>query len=148
MSDREVVASFRFRVRLAEIGPRGGARRSRELDVHQVVLPVFRGRPSIDTAEIQRPVGSDERLTLRRGHTGDAYLYDWWRQERNPKYRGSRVIEVDVLDAVGKPVTAWRFTRCHLAEFRYSPLDALESAVLTEIAEIDVETVEQRSVRR
>ncbi len=144
--DATPVGAFHFQVHIAEIGPRGGARRTIELDVQQVVLPTFVGRTT--ERPTRDPAGDDaDRLVLRRGHTGSSYFYDWWEQERNPKYKGSRAVGVTLLDRDLRPATIWRFTGCRLASFAYSPLDALESAVLMETAAIEFESVAQATPR-
>ena len=52
-----------------------------------------------------------------------------------------------MLDDAGRGVTTWRFTGCHLVHLRFSPLDALESAVLIETAAISFATVTQSAHR-
>lgn len=146
MSDGSVpVGGFNFQVHVAEVDERGDAGPAIEIEAMRVVLPVFRCRPVAARPDAEPDLDGD-RLVVQRGHTGSTELHDWWSDEHDPKYRG-RVVSVVVLDRDLLPVTVWRFEGCHLAELRYSPLDALESAVLTETVEIGFESVRQLPIR-
>ncbi|MEM9042251.1 MAG: phage tail protein [Actinomycetota bacterium] len=152
MTDHAPVASFRFRVEVVERGPRGGGGRSVEVDVSEVRLPPFRRRPDLqseptDTSTAPGLAGTSPNLILRRGHTGTTEFYDWWGEEPDSKRRTRRDVMVTLLNEDGKPVTRWSFDDCRLETFEYSPLDALDSAVLMETAEISFEraTQERRS---
>ena len=60
-------------------------------------------------------------------------LHEWWIRERGPKPSRGRVVAVELLDESNTDVAvAWRFTGCRPIALHYSPLDALESAVVTE----------------
>jgi hypothetical protein len=74
-------------------------------------------------------------------------LYDWWTHERAALLRGSHDVDVTVLDDAGKAVTTWAFEGCHLVALRYSPLDAVDSDVLMETAELSFDTVTQHARR-
>lgn len=148
MADSTPLGAFRFQVELAQRGPRGGAGRTFEVDVSEVLLPAFRREPdrTIKRPEVPpspRPESADDLLVLRRGHTGSTEFYDWWEDERNPKRRIRRDVIVTLLNENGKPFTSWVFDECRLESFRYSPLDALESAVLIETAEISFQRAKQ-----
>lgn len=141
------IGGHNFVVRLVQVGPRGGAGREWDVEFDQVVLPTLRvdveRHPSIRPVEADATAGRDDVIVLRRGHTGSTELYDWWSAERDSQQRGSREVHVVVLDDVGRGVTRWSFTGCHLVALRYSPLDANLSSLLTETAEIAYETVAQ-----
>lgn len=154
------VVGRNFVVRVTRRGPRGGVRDEFELACRQVTLPVLRvGEPRVPIlGQPARPSdppaaapdaqpAPDELLVLRRGHTGATELYDWWTHERTALLRGSHDVEITVLDEAGQAVTTWSFESCHLVALRYSPLDAIESDVLMETAEISFGTVTQSSDR-
>ena len=118
----------------------------------EVRLPPFRRRPDPtreprETPSPRRATETSANLILRRGHTGSTEFYDWWREENDSKRRSRRDVIVTVLNEDGKPVTRWSFDDCRLETFEYSPLDALDSAVLMETAEISFKraTQERRS---
>lgn len=120
-----------FRVTVADVGPRGKVGRERELPCAEVVLPALRAG------------GESEPLVLRRAHTGATELVDWLRHERDDPSRVNRAVTVSVLRADGTPLTAWRFSGCHLAALHFSPLDALAATLFTETAEITFTNLDQ-----
>lgn len=85
-------------------------------------------------ADIPASLIGERHLVLRRGYAGAPDLREWWEQERKAPRRGrGRVVTVELLDeAGGATVTTWRFLGCRPVALHYSPLDALESAVVTE----------------
>jgi phage tail-like protein len=107
--------------------------------VAEVVLPTFRAGTLAE--------GEPLRLTLRRGHTGDTYFFDWWEEETDPKSAGTRNIAIAVHDETSAVVTEWQFLRCRLVTLSYSTLDANESSILFESADIDAERVRQIPTR-
>ncbi len=170
MNEDTLVGGRNFVVRVTRRGPRRGVQDEFELACRQVILPVLRvGEPEVPTlGRPPRPSVStpgtapgptpgtssadhpapDELLVLRRGHTGATELSDWWSHERAALLRGSHDVDVTVLDDAGKPVTTWAFEGCHLVALRYSPLDAIDSDVLMETAEVSFDTVTVSTHRR
>jgi hypothetical protein len=70
-------------------------------------------------------------------------LHEWWMQERGPKRSRGRVVTVELLDETNSEVgVAWRFTGCRPVALHYSPLDALEAAVVTETIVLAFDDVE------
>ncbi len=136
-----------FQVRVAVIGARGGRSGEFELDVSHVRLPVFRVDQDRTKSDEQQH-GPARTLLLRRGHTGSTEFYEWWQDERNPKTRSEREVTVVLLDEGRRPVTGWHFSGCHLVGFDYSPLDALDSGVLMETAEVSFDDVRQTGLDR
>jgi len=163
VSDAGPISGRNFTVKVTERGPRGGLRDEWDLTCSQVALPVMpvvkQRHPLFDFGS-DRPddpsdgdrtdddaADTDDLLVLRRGHTGSTELFDWWELERSFLFRGWHDIEVVALDDDGHGVTTWGFTKCHLVALRHSALDALESHVLTETAEISWGTVTQMAHR-
>ena len=119
---RDPYRSFNFRVAI------GG--RARATDGYsEVRLPTL-----AIGGDVPDWMASERHLVLRRGYTGSSDLREWWRQERaSPKRGRGRVVVVELLDETGgEAVTAWRFVGCRPVALHYSPLNALESAVLVE----------------
>jgi len=133
---RDPYRNFNFRVAI------GG--RTRAADGYsEVQLPTFITRSGVVTSG---PANDAEPsyLVLRRGYTGALDLYDWWDQERRaPKKNRGRIVTVELLDESGvDAVTTWRFTGCRPVALQYSPLNALEAAVVVETITLTVDDVE------
>lgn len=135
--------SFRFRVGL------GGRARASE-GFSEVRLPRFLLRPAVAAgreagrdASSNDSVGGADHLVLRRGFSGGLDLYAWWDQERQSKRSRGRIVTVELLEESShEPVTAWRFTGCRPVALEYSPLNALESAVVVETIVLSFDHVE------
>jgi len=100
-------------------------------------------------ADVPESLLGERHLVLRRGYTGASDLRDWWEQERKAPKRGrGRLVVVELLDETATAaVTAWRFVGCRPVALHYSPLDALESAVLFETIALAFDDVEMSSPR-
>jgi phage tail-like protein len=134
---RDPYRNFNFRV---AIGGRGRA----DDGFSGVRLPTLLARPDV-VVDADGPLGGEgaSHLVLRRGFTGAMDLHDWWMQERGPKRSRGRVVAVDLLDETNTQVAVtWRFTGCRPVALHYSPLDALEAAVITETIELAFDDVE------
>ena len=141
--------SFRFRVSL------GGRGRASE-GFSEVRLPRFLLRPDVtggrdDGRDDGRSdgrsdgVGDSAHLVLRRGFSGGLDLYAWWDQERQSKRSRGRIVTVELLEESShEPVVAWRFVGCRPVGLEYSPLNALESAVVVETIVLSFDHVEMR----
>lgn len=137
------VVARNFRVRVTIHGPRGGHVADSDVACSEVVLPPFRldGRPIRDDTD---PAGElPDNLVLRRGHTGSAAFYEWWRAERDSERNRVREVSVILLDEAHEPVTEWKFTGCHIVSLDYSTLDALALDVVTESLELAFKKVDQ-----
>ena len=134
---RDPYRNFNFRVAI------GG--RSRANDGFSAVrLPTLLARPDV-AIEAEATLGDEgsSHLVLRRGFTGAMDLHEWWMQERGPKRTRGRIVTVELLDETNTEVAvAWRFTGCRPVALHYSPLDALESAVVTETVVLAFDDVE------
>ncbi|HZI43922.1 MAG TPA: phage tail protein, partial [Ilumatobacter sp.] len=107
-------------------------------------LPTLLARPEV-AADAEAALGDEgsSHLVLRRGFTGAMDFHEWWMQERGPKRSRGRVVTVELLDETNSEVgVAWRFTGCRPVALHYSPLDALESAVVTETIVLAFDDVE------
>jgi hypothetical protein len=83
------------------------------------------------------------RLILRRGATGALDLYDWWNQARRGQAPPRRVVKVRLLGEDHATVLmTWRFRNVRPVSLAYSPLNALENAVLMETIELTFDGVE------
>jgi phage tail-like protein len=83
------------------------------------------------------------RLVLRRGATGALDLYDWWNQARRGQAPPRRVVKVRLLGEDHATVLmTWRFRNVRPVSLAYSPLNALENAVLMETIELTFDGVE------
>ena len=73
------------------------------------------------------------RLVLRRGVTGQLDLYAWWDEVRRGKTPPTRTVRVHLLaDDHRTVVMTWRFLGAYPVTLSYSPLNAMDSAVLME----------------
>jgi phage tail-like protein len=124
---RDPYRNFNFRVSI------GGRARAND-GFSAVRLPALLTRPDV-AADAEEALGAEasSHLVLRRGFTGAMDLHEWWMQARGPKPSRGRIVTVELLDETNTEVAvAWRFTGCRPVALHYSPLDALESAVVTE----------------
>jgi phage tail-like protein len=134
---RDPYRNFNFRVAI------GGRSRANE-GFSAVRLPTLLARPEV-AADAEAALGDEgsSHLVLRRGFTGAMDFHEWWMQERGPKRSRGRVVTVELLDETNSEVgVAWRFTGCRPVALHYSPLDALESAVVTETIVLAFDDVE------
>jgi phage tail-like protein len=111
----------------------------------EVIFPTFRfavdhaREPTLDAAT------DTERLVLRRGATGALDLYTWWDKARRGKAPQRRTVTVSLLDVELAVVLRWRFRNARPVSLTYSPLRAMESAIVFETIEIEYDRVEMRS---
>ena len=90
---------------------------------------------------ISTPVA--DRLVLRRGATGALDLYAWWRQARDGRAPPRRTVTVKLLaEDHATVLMTWRFRNVKPVSLAYSPLDALDGAVLMETIELAFDDVE------
>jgi phage tail-like protein len=138
-----------FQVTVAVLGPKGGRVAETEVACSTVVLPTLRLDGRADRKDTVEPEAVQPgNLVLRRGHTGSAQFFEWWRAERDSERDRVREVSVALLDAAHQPVTEWTFTGCRIVSLDYSTLDALALAVLTESLELSFEKVEQSTPDR
>ena len=134
---RDPYRNFNFRVAI------GGRARAND-GFSGVHLPPLLSRPDV-AVDAEAALGDEgsSHLVLRRGFTGAMDLHEWWMQERGPKRLRGRVVTVELLDETNTEVAVvWRFTGCRPVALHYSPLDALESAVVTETIVLAFDDVE------
>jgi phage tail-like protein len=134
---RDPYRNFNFRVGI------GGRARAND-GFSAVLLPTLLTRPDV-AVDAESALGDDgsSHLVLRRGFTGAMDLHEWWMQERGPKRSRGRVVTVELLDETNTEVgVAWRFTGCRPVALHYSPLDALESAIVNETIVLEFDDVE------
>ena len=102
----------------------------------EVVLPTRRladagAGPTLDT------------LVLRRGFCGARDLHAWFDQAQRGKAPKRRTLTVALLDDDGERVVAtWRFRHVRPVGLSYTPLQAMEPAVLIETVELAFDSVE------
>ena len=134
---RDPYRNFNFRVAI-------GGRSSANDGFSAVRFPTLLTRPDVAaTAAIALADEHSSHLVLRRGFTGAMDLHEWWMRERDPKRARGRVVTIELLDETNTDVAvAWRFTGCRPVALHYSPLDALESAVVTETIVLTFDDVE------
>jgi phage tail-like protein len=83
------------------------------------------------------------RVVLRRGATGALDLYEWWRQARDGRAPRRRTVTVKLLAEDRSTVlVSWRLRNARPVSLAYSPLDALQGAVLMETIELAFDDVE------
>ena len=112
----------------------------------EVVFGAFSAKPGSGTpTALATAVGAPvaDRLVLRRGATGALDLYAWWRQARDGRAPPRRTVTVKLLaDDHATVLVTWRFRNARPVSLAYSPLDALDGAVLMETIELAFDDVE------
>ncbi len=130
MRDRPY-ANSRF---LVDLGV--GDARSASAGFCEVVLPTLKLAP-VDAS------AATETLILRRGFTGSLDLQSWYRRAGRGTAPKRRTVRIELLDDDGERVVAtWRFRNARPVSLSYSPLQAMESAVLIETLELAFDRVE------
>ena len=128
--------SFNFRVAI-------GARARAGDGFNEVRLPTFAVHPEgLSQAATALGDESSSHLTLRRGFNGATDLQEWWTQERLPKRTRGRLVTVELLDEAFDTAATWRFSGCRPVALHYTPLNALESTVVTETIVLAFDDVE------
>ena len=125
-------ASSNFLVDLGVANPRaeGGG-------FSDVVFPTFRADPA------EPGDGTSPYLVLRRAATGALDLHDWWQQARRGKASRGRVVKVMLLDDDQRTVVwTWRFRNARPVSLTYSPLRAMEPAILMETLALAFDDIE------
>jgi hypothetical protein len=101
----------------------------------EVVFPPFH----VDAGETGR------RLILRRGVNGSRDLYTWWDEARRDRSSRPRTVNVQLMTPdLTRAVMTWTFHGARPVALSYTPLNALQAAVLIESLEVEFETVEIR----
>ena len=81
------------------------------------------------------------RLVLRRGFTGDATLFEWWRTASQGGQAKQDVL-VTLLDESRQPVARWRIRNALPAKYEGPALNGCGTDVALETLELGVEDVE------
>ena len=101
----------------------------------EVVFPHFH----VDAGE------TAPRLILRRGVTGSLDLYTWWDETRRDKHSRPRTITVQLMTPdLTRPAMTWTFHGARPLALSYTPLNALQPAILIESLELEFDTFEIR----
>lgn len=120
---------------LVDLG--SGDPRAEAAGFSEVVFPTFAVEAASEGAV------ASPHLILRRGVTGALDLYQWWSKARRGKAPQRRVLKVMLLDADRASVVwTWRFRNVRPVSLTYSPLRAMEPAVLMETLELAFDDVE------
>ncbi|MBI3367088.1 MAG: phage tail protein [Burkholderiales bacterium] len=120
---------------LVDLGDRADPRAA-QAGFMEVVFPVFHADDSGATP-------GQQHLTLKRGATGALNLYAWWDQARRGKAPKRRTLKVTLLaDDQQTAVMRWQFSNARPLSLAYSPLNAMEGAVLIETLTLAFDRVE------
>lgn len=131
-ADARPVAGCCFRVELAD-----GNGRSLEIACSEVVFPSLSARPDASEAH------ADEHLLLRRATSADSALHDWWEKAHRGRAPQRRTVRVMLLAPDHERVVKrWRFRNARPVALHYSPLNALDSALVIESLQIAFDGVE------
>lgn len=83
------------------------------------------------------------RLILRRGLIGTLDLYAWWHKARLGKAPQRRSVKIELLaEDRATVVVTWRFRNARPVCLSYSPLRAIEGAVVMETLELAFERMD------
>ena len=109
-----------------------------------VAFGPFTAKPATASPSLAlAPVPLADRVVLSRGATGAPDLYHWWRQARDGQAPPRRTVTVKLLaDDHSTVLMTWRLRNAKPVALAYSPLDALEGAVLMETIELAFDDVE------
>lgn len=100
-----------------------------------VVFPTFQADDGAAAAQGQH-------LVLQRGVTGALNLYAWWDQARRGKAPKRRAVKVSLLaDDLQTVVMRWQFANARPISLAYSPLNAMEGALLVETLTLAFDSV-------
>ena len=111
----------------------------------EVVFGAFTAKPGAALPSVAMTTTSPvpDRILLRRGATGALDLYPWWRQARDGRAPPRRTVTVKLLaDDHATVAITWRFRNARPVSLAYSPLDALDGAVVMETIELAFDDVE------
>ena len=111
----------------------------------EVVFGPFAAKPGTALQPLATAISTPvaDRLVLRRGATGALDLYAWWRQARDGRAPPRRTVTVKLLaEDHATVLMTWRFRNVKPVSLAYSPLDALDGAVLMETIELAFDDVE------
>jgi phage tail-like protein len=81
------------------------------------------------------------RVVLRRGFSGDASLFAWWKAVRDGTL-DRRAVSIVLLDEQRQPVARWQLRRAWPAKWEGPSLDAKTSEVAIETLELVHEGIE------
>lgn len=130
--DSRPVAGCHFRVELAD-----GNGRSTEIACAEVTFPALAARPDASEAH------ADEQLVLRRATSADGVLHDWWDKARRGRAPQRRTVRVMLLSPDHERVVKrWRFRNARPVTLHYTPLNAMEGALVMESLAIAFDGVE------
>lgn len=131
-ADATPVAGCHFRVELAD-----GNGRASEVACAEVLFPALSARPDASEAH------ADEHLVLRRAASADTALHDWWEKTRRGRAPQRRTVRVMLLAPDHERVVKrWRFRNARPVALHYSPLNAMENALVMESLAIAFDGVE------
>lgn len=130
--DSRPAAGCHFRVELAD-----GNGRSTEIACAEVTFPTLSARPDASEAH------ADEQLVLRRATSADGVLHDWWDKARRGRAPQRRTVRVMLLSPDHERVVKrWRFRNARPVTLHYTPLNAMEGALVMESLAIAFDGVE------
>lgn len=130
--ERRPCAGRNFRVEIDE----GNGRRT-EVGCSEVVFPALGALP-----DPFQP-GAAEHLLLRRAATGDAEFHAWWDKARRGSAPQRRTVSITLLgDDHATALMRWRFRNAWPVSLHYSPLNAMDNALVIESITIAFDGVE------
>lgn len=109
----------------------------------EVIFPSFIAEAEPSAAGSPSETAASRHLVLRRGVIGSTELYTWWDKARRGKAPQRRTLKVALLnDDQSEVVLTWRFRNVRPVSLSYSPLRAMESAVLIETLELAFDSMD------
>src|SRR6185295_6850698 len=103
----------------------------------EVIFPRFVVEAEQGEAISPPEAAASRHLVLKRGVVGSTELFSWWDKARRGKAPQRRTLKVSLLnDDQSEVVLTWRFRNVRPVSLSYSPLRAMESAVLIETLEL------------
>lgn len=125
------VAGCHFRVELVD-----GTRHSIEVDCAEVLFPLLSAPPETSDTDADAP------LVLRRATTADTLLHDWWAKAHQSRTPQRRTVHVTLLAPDHERVVRrWRFNNARPLTLHYTPLNAMQSALVMESLAIAFDSV-------
>jgi phage tail-like protein len=143
--DRPYVNS-NFLVDFGEGDPRSAA-----AGFAEVIFPEFtiehddqpKGGPGKSPSAESTDAIAGSRLVLRRGLIGALDLYGWWNSARHGKAPKRRTVTIALLsEDHSTVVVTWRFRNAYPVTLSYTPLRAVEGAIVMESLELAFESME------
>lgn len=131
---------FNFLVEIEGV-PRAGFTEVEGLAAETDVIEYREGADPTNSARLLPGLTRHPRVVLRRGFSGDASLFEWWKSVRDGA-PDRRAVSIVLLDEKREPVARWSLRRAWPTKYDGPALNAKTSEVALETLELAHEGLE------